>query len=133
MEVCGISKGLESRPVIIDIDELLENPKEMLEAYCKEVGIPFTEDLLTWPAGDDVFTNRWMVPKQTILTFRKENVHEGTFASTGFQIKAPTGDAEEEELKKVPIIVSQILKGIADREYPYYEELYAERLTVKVN
>ncbi len=131
-----ISEGLESRPVVIDVDELLENPKEILEAFCKEVGIPFTEDLLTWPVGDDVMTKLWMVPKQTILTFRTVGAHEGTFASTGFQMKAPTGDdnsAEDEALKKVPFIVSQILNGIADREFPYYEELYAERLTVKAN
>ncbi|XP_072040327.1 uncharacterized protein [Amphiura filiformis] len=130
------AQGLEPRPVIVDIDELLENPKEMLEAYCKEIGIPFTEDLLTWPAGDDVMTKIWMVPKQTILTFRTIGMHDGTFASTGFQTKSPTtiGDscsAEEEEMKQIPPDAWQILKGMADREVPYYEELYAERLTLK--
>ena len=128
------SEGLESRPVVIDVDDLLKNPKDMLEAYCKEVGIPFTEDLLTWPAGDDVMTKLWMVPKQTILTFRTVGAHDGTFASTGFQTKAPSGDNPEDEgLKEVPFIVSEILKGMADSELPYYEELYAERLTVNNN
>ncbi|XP_072014835.1 uncharacterized protein [Amphiura filiformis] len=131
------AEGLEPRPVIVDIDELMENPKEMLEAYCKEIGIPFTEDLLTWPAGDDVMTEIWMVPKQTILTFRTENMHEGTFTSTGFHAaKAPTpiGDsssAEEELMNQIPPDASQMLKGMVDREFPYYEELYAERLTLK--
>ncbi|XP_072036914.1 uncharacterized protein [Amphiura filiformis] len=128
------AEGLESRPVIIDIDELLENPKEMLEAYCKEIGIPFTEDLLTWPAGDDVMTKIWMVPKQTILTYRAVGVHDGTFASTGFH-KSPTttvdsSSAEDELMKQIPPILAQVFKGMVDREYTYYEELYAERLTL---
>ncbi|XP_072047606.1 uncharacterized protein [Amphiura filiformis] len=128
------AQGLESRPVIIDIDDLLENPKEMLEAYCKEIGIPFTEDLLTWPAGDDVMTKIWMVPKQTILTFRTVGMHNGTFAHTGFQTKSSStiGDSSsaEEELM-IPPTVSQIASQLLDRECPYYEELYAERLTLK--
>ncbi|XP_072019567.1 uncharacterized protein [Amphiura filiformis] len=134
------AEGLESRPVIIDIDDLLENPKEMLEAYCKEVGIPFTEDLLTWPAGDDVMTKIWMVPKQTILTFRSIGLHDATFASTGFQTKSSTanGDsssAEAELTKQVSTIVPPMWKStvsqMLDREMPYYEELHAERLTLE--
>ncbi|XP_072036879.1 uncharacterized protein [Amphiura filiformis] len=129
------AEGFESNPVIVDIDELLENPKEMLEAYCKEVGIPFTEDLLTWPLGEDVMTNMWMVPKQTILTFRTVGAHTGTFASTGFQTKSPatvgnSSSPEDDLMKQIPPIVSQILKGMADREFPFYEELHAERLTL---
>ena len=126
------SQGWESTPVIIDSDDLLENPKEMLKAYCKEVGIPFTEDLLTWEAGDDVMTKQWMVPKQTILTFRAVGVHDGTFASTGFQKPAASpGEVNMEEIiKQIPAKIMEGLKKMMERELPYYEEMYAHRLTL---
>ena len=127
------SQGWESNPVIIDSDELLENPKEILEAYCKEIGIPFTEDLLTWEAGDDVMTKQWMVPKQTILTFRAVGAHEGTFASTEFK-KPATSPGEvnmEQIMKQIPPKIMENLKEMMGRELPYYEEMYAQRLTFK--
>ena len=39
-------------PVVIDSDDLLENPRGMVEAYCGAVGIPFIEAALTWEPGD---------------------------------------------------------------------------------
>ena len=136
------AEGLEPHPIIIDADDLLDNPKEIIEAYCNEVGIPFTEDLLSWEAGDDCMTKLWMVSKQTLLTYHKMEVHDGTFASTGF--KKPAADTTLEQVFGViPPVVWEALKGIfdkavimekvqgiIDRELPYYEEMYAERLTI---
>ncbi|XP_072049216.1 uncharacterized protein [Amphiura filiformis] len=127
------AEGLESRPIIIDADDLLENPKEMLEAYCHEVGIPFTEDLLTWPAGDDVMTKMWMTPKQTILTFGVMGFAETTFACTGFKKKpVSTFDAnkDDEFLKQFPPAALEKVKAILEKEMPFYEEMYRQRLTV---
>ena len=127
------SQGWESNPVIIDADEMLENPKEILETYCKKVGIPFTDDLLTWEAGDDVMTNKWMVPKQTILTFRAAGFHESTFASTGFTKPAISpGEVNMEKItKQIPPNIIEDLKEVMERELPYYEEMYAQRLILK--
>ena len=125
-------QGWESNPVVIDSDELLENPKEILEAYCKEVGIPFAEDLLRWEAGDDVMTKQWMVPKQTILTFRAAGVHDETFASTGFKKPAASGEVNMEQiLKQIPPKIMEAVKEMMEREMPYYNEMYAQRLTLK--
>ncbi|XP_072026022.1 uncharacterized protein [Amphiura filiformis] len=128
---------LESRPVIIDVDDLLENPKEIIEAYCKEIGIPFTENLLTWPAGDDVMTNLWIVPKQSILVFRILGFGDKAFAHTEFKklpVSAFDGSSKDDEfLKQIPSsfsISSENVKEIIDREMPYYEEMYSKRLTL---
>lgn len=39
-------------PPVIDSDELLEQPHEMVEAYCAAVDIPFIPQALSWEAGD---------------------------------------------------------------------------------
>ncbi|MEM7195598.1 MAG: sulfotransferase family protein [Pseudomonadota bacterium] len=38
-------------PPTIDSDDLLEQPYQIVEAWCKAVGIPFIPDALTWEPG----------------------------------------------------------------------------------
>ena len=118
-----VKENLEPNPIIIDSDEFLQDPPRMLEAYCKAVGIPYSSDLLTWEAGDDVMTKNWMVSKQVILTYPSLGAHEGTFKSTGFQKKekGPLPD-----LSAFPPAAEQFVA----MELPYYEKMYAERLTL---
>ena len=37
--------------MVIDSDDLLEHPRNIVEAYCDAVGIPFIEDALSWDPG----------------------------------------------------------------------------------
>lgn len=65
-------------PLVVDSNEILENPPAKLEWLCKQIGITFTEKMLNWPAGprkeDGVWAPYWY-----------HNVH----ASTGFQPYQP--------------------------------------------
>lgn len=38
-------------PPVIDSDDLLERPYQVVEAYCRAVGIPFLPDALMWKPG----------------------------------------------------------------------------------
>lgn len=38
---------------VIDADDLLDHPAEIVEAFCKETGIPFTSDMLEWDNPED--------------------------------------------------------------------------------
>ena len=38
---------------VIDADDLLDHPKEIIEAYCRSVGIKFDEKMLTWDTEKD--------------------------------------------------------------------------------
>ncbi|QKX61927.1 uncharacterized protein TRUGW13939_09083 [Talaromyces rugulosus] len=38
---------------VVDADEMLDNPAEMIEGYCKSVGIPYDPELLTWDTKED--------------------------------------------------------------------------------
>ncbi len=39
-------------PPVIDSDDLLENPRTVVEAYCNAVGIVFVEEALSWAPGE---------------------------------------------------------------------------------
>ncbi|MFT7594374.1 MAG: hypothetical protein ACI8R4_001694 [Paracoccaceae bacterium] len=49
--------------VIVDSQDIRENPDAMMRALCAEIGLPFTTDMLTWPAGglteDGVWARHW--------------------------------------------------------------------------
>ena len=59
---------------VVDARQLLMNPTGVLEQLCQRLSIPFTEGMLSWPAGprpeDGVWAKHWYA-----------NVHK----STGFQ------------------------------------------------
>ncbi|SEM48518.1 hypothetical protein SAMN04488103_101277 [Gemmobacter aquatilis] len=59
-EVAG---WLGQPPLVIDSADIRDNPREMLEKLCAALGIPFTERMLTWPAGghaaDGIWASHW--------------------------------------------------------------------------
>jgi Sulfotransferase domain len=50
-------------PPVVDADELLAAPEPMLRALCAALGVPFSERMLSWPAGpratDGVWAKHW--------------------------------------------------------------------------
>ncbi len=73
-EIMEYLKSQEKRNIVLDSNEVLNNPHKVLEALCKEIDIPFDDSMLSWPAGpraeDGVWAKYWY-----------QNVHQ----STGFQ------------------------------------------------
>jgi hypothetical protein len=78
----------------------------MLRALCAALGVAFTEDMLSWPAGprdtDGVWGRYW---------------YAGVWRSTGFGRYQPRAQP-----------LPPRLAALADRCRPHYETLYAHRL-----
>jgi sulfotransferase family protein len=92
---------------VLDSRDLLENPEGMLRALCDALSIPFSAAMLAWAPGprdtDGVWGPHW---------------YESVWASTGFgPYRAPAG------------VLPDRLADLAQRCRPYYEHLYARRLT----
>ena len=54
---------LDQRPAILDSRELLLDPAVVLEKLCAQLEIPYTDDMLSWPAGprpeDGIWAPHW--------------------------------------------------------------------------
>ncbi len=67
-------KQLGVEPVVVDTDRFLKNPRALLEKWCAQIGVPFDEAMLHWPAGrrdsDGVWGKHWYdaVEKSTGFT-----------------------------------------------------------------
>jgi len=93
-------------PVILDSRDVLEAPRAMLTALCAVLDVPFSERMLSWPAGarssDGVWARYW---------------YDAVNASTGFSpyvSKAHT--------------LPRRLEALAEQCEPHYRNLYEQRL-----
>ncbi|MGR3435635.1 MAG: sulfotransferase-like domain-containing protein [Shimia sp.] len=94
-------------PVVIDADDILRAPREMLQTLCARIGIPFDEAMLSWPAGPKPFDGVWA-----------PHWYDGVHRSTGF------GEAPGEVPEVGAGHAAMIEPAVAE-----YERLRARRLT----
>lgn len=99
---------LQSRgrqPAVIDSRELLLDPESVLEQLCDSIGLPFTDAMLTWPAGgnpaDGIWARHW---------------YHAVHKSTGFSPYRPKTSFPTH------------LLGLLAECRPWYEKLYAQAL-----
>ena len=98
---------LGRRPAVVDSADILADPRGMLGALCAELDIPFTDDMLSWPAGkrltDGVWAPAW---------------YDQVERSTGFQ---PPPNACAPKL-------TDEQQRVADAAQPYYDRLARWRI-----
>lgn len=101
-----IASRLGHAPVVVDSLDIRANPRETLQKLCETIGIPFTERMLTWPAGghpsDGIWAPHW---------------YGAVHRSTGFE--EPEGPLPD-LLPEYQELVGQAL--------PYYQRLAAFKI-----
>lgn len=88
--------------IVLDSNEILQSPANMLQQLCNALQISFTEKMLHWPAGAKLYDGVW-------AKYWYDNVHQ----STGFK-KQKTSE------RKLPAY----LEPLYDESKIYYERLY---------
>ncbi len=102
----------DKAPIVIDSDDLLENPVAMVERYCEAVGIPFIAGALSWGAGgrDEVL---WYDADGSVW-------HESLRKSTGLEPR-PRRHVD-------PATLSAERRADYEAFAPHYRHLYEFRL-----
>ncbi|XP_071830240.1 uncharacterized protein [Apostichopus japonicus] len=77
-----LTKELGQKVIIIDSEDLVENPKAMLELYCKETGIPFYEDMINWRTGQEDMKD-WKYSKKLMRVNRVIGQYDRAMGSSG--------------------------------------------------
>ena len=61
-------------PIIIDVQDLLQKPREMLIELCKSLNIKFDEKMLSWPPGsrktDGIWGKHWYKQVEVSIGFK---------------------------------------------------------------
>lgn len=55
----ALSRAHGELPLVLDSQDVLENPRGMLGLLCEKLGVPFTERMLSWPAGPRATDGVW--------------------------------------------------------------------------
>ncbi len=98
-------------PAVIDSDDLLENPHDMIEAFCDAVTIPFVPEALTWEAGGDPSEHSW---------WDGGSFHANLAQSTGLKPQK----RRYVEVDDAPERVRRVHR----RMKPHYDHLYKHRI-----
>jgi Sulfotransferase domain len=97
----------DTAPPVIDSRDLLTNPEALWRKLCERLGVPFTPRMLSWPAGrrdtDGIWAKHWYDQVERSTCFAPYRAKTGELPSHL--------DSLERECR------------------PYYEQLYAHRLT----
>ena len=107
---------VDPNPIIIDADDLLMNPRNMMEHYCSATGLPFQEAMLTWTPG--------IVSDWTDFLYYQE-WHGTAMMSSCFMKPTPTTTQQADAL-------SQEIKDTVDKVFPFYEAMYAVRMKTEL-
>ncbi|XP_038068655.1 branched-chain-amino-acid aminotransferase-like protein 2 [Patiria miniata] len=117
-------KGQGLPTFVMDADDLLEDPVEMMRQYCQFTGMPFKESMVSWkPAkcGD----LQWHCSKALRAMNWFMQWYEGALKSSGFKKPAPR-HIDVESLSadvRLAIEVSQ----------PHYDYMFAQRFIMNSN
>lgn len=49
----------DQKVMILDSGEILKNPHKVLSQLCEHIGIPFSDEMLSWPKGPKSFDGVW--------------------------------------------------------------------------
>jgi len=77
-------------PLILDSKDILLDPHGMLSALCRELGIPFYEEMLSWPAGKRDSDGSWA-----------PHWYSSVESSTGFLPWKPKEEQVSDELESL--------------------------------
>lgn len=101
--VAGLS---QQRPPVIDARDVLMAPAVVLSKLCERTGAPFTDKMLSWPAGPRVSDGVWGA-----------HWYESVQTSTGFDNYEPK-----------TIELNDNLTRLAEQAEPFYQLMYAHRI-----
>ena len=112
-----VKEGIDPNPVIVDADDLLNNPKEIMRSYCNATGLVYTDDMLTWTPG---IVEDWKKTNPYHMIF-----HKTAMMSSGFT-KPTDSTSPPMNIDELPTDVKEILQDAM----ACYQEMYSARIKV---
>ena len=98
-------------PPVIDSDDLLENPAEIVEKWCEAVGLPFIESALSWEPG----------ARDEVSWWDGGSFHANLRNSDGLK---PQPRKSYIKIEEAPLRVQEVY----ERVIPHYEFMYQHRI-----
>ncbi|XP_063951913.1 uncharacterized protein LOC129280600 [Lytechinus pictus] len=106
-----VRDNVNPNPIVLNTDDLLANPAEVLSKFCHLTGLPFSDSLLQWDASADA-TKKWKLSIDRALDDRI--FFKTATNSSGFAPPTPA----------IPLdTVAPDVRRLAEASMPYFEEM----------
>jgi len=96
-------------PVIVEAEDLCSNPEVTMQAFCRQVGIKYMPEALSWEEG---------MPEEWKPLF---NWHTAAAGSRNFHVLKR--DGEQPSFSEISVSYVPKLKAICQKQMPFYEAL----------
>lgn len=116
-----VKNNIDENVVILDIDDLLNDPSSMLPRLFEVLGIPYSESLLTWDQSSDVVMKWKSCCPNVRESPRYTRWFTRAFESSCFRKPGPEPSLAD---------ATKDVQEVVEREMPFYRELYNARLIV---
>ncbi|KAJ8039905.1 hypothetical protein HOLleu_14056 [Holothuria leucospilota] len=119
-----VKKNLDPEAIIIDGFDLTSKPDVVLPKYFQKLGIPYKDSYLHWESDPEIVYSSWKGSSEFVITASKTTATSRAVESTCFDPpKKPRGTSNPAWK------MTEDLKECIAYSMPYYEEMYANRLT----
>ncbi|KAK6950123.1 hypothetical protein Daesc_008449 [Daldinia eschscholtzii] len=107
---------------VVDADDLLDHPGEVVKAFCRETGIEFTPDMLTW---DDAENQDYVSEAFAKWNgFHNDAIHSKSLTARTQAHKTVTEESENEEWRqKFGKEAQEKIRACVDENVPHYDYL----------
>ncbi|KAI1085754.1 P-loop containing nucleoside triphosphate hydrolase protein [Whalleya microplaca] len=107
---------------MIDADDLLDQPQPVVEAFCRETGIDYRPDMLTW---DDEENQKYVSDAfAKWIGFHNDAIHSTNLSARTHAHKIVTEESENEEWRqKYGEEAQKVIRACVDENVPHYEYL----------
>ena len=113
-----VRSHLDPSPVVVDADDLLDNPEGIMQSYCEALGLEYQENMTKWTPGPVPDWDTWA------------GWHEDALKSSGFtprKNKSRSRDGDAFVMEDMP---AEAVDAI-ERSMPHFEALYSFRIHAK--
>ncbi|KAJ8039908.1 hypothetical protein HOLleu_14059 [Holothuria leucospilota] len=119
-----VKENLDPEAIIIDGFDLTTKPEVVLPKYFDKLGIPYKDSYLQWESDPELVYSSWKGSSEFVFIASKTTATSRAVESSRFDPpKTPRGTSNPAWK------MTDELKEYVSYSMPYYEEMYANRLT----
>lgn len=119
-----VTENLDPDPIIIDGFDLINKPEVILPKFFEKLGIPYKESYLHWEGDPEFVYSSWKGSSEFVVFESQNVITSRAVQSTRFEPPKYARGTPRPEWK-----LTDELKEYIEAAMPYYDEMYANRLT----
>ncbi|XP_077992864.1 uncharacterized protein LOC144446892 [Glandiceps talaboti] len=106
------------KPIVIESDDLAQNPRDVLQRYCKATGIPFYESMVNWKPNNIGFWNE--LHASDFFSFIYKNAIESSCYRPPTKTQTKPGNEDDD--------LPAVMKELIEKDTPMYNEIIKHKI-----